>query len=199
MLTRAPQAAQGGLAASFWLLLLLNLLSTYSFGTALAFATLHGIQLGIPNPGVFFTAYAIGMMLARYGAGIVADRRGTRRSVPLALLVLTAGLVTVALARGITAFTAGAALVGCGFGAAQTLYWSEFVGRQGSGRAVASAWFTNAFDIGIMIGSFAGGWIAALGGFGLTYGIAALIAAAGLPLWAIYVRQAHGARQRQGI
>lgn len=186
---RAPEISRKDPKAAFGLLLLLNLLSTYAFGTVLSFATLHGMQLGIPNPGIFFTAYSVGTMLARYFGGHLADHYGTRWTVPLSLLVLAGGLGAVSLASEIVLFTAGAAWVGAGFGALQTLYWSEFVSRSPSERAAASAWFSNAFDAGIMVGAWIGGWVASWGGYPLTYGLAALLAAAGLPIWTVYRRK----------
>lgn len=99
-------------------------------------------------------AFSGGVMVSRWGAGVLGDRRGTGRTLPYAVLSAVlgaAGLVAAAVTAGGTATTvamiAGALAVGLGFGAIQndTLL---IMFASGSGYGPASAVWNTAFDAG---------------------------------------------------
>lgn len=165
-------------------LLALNMLVTYNFGMSITFASVYGIDLNVANPGIFFTSLAIGVMISRYLSGRAIDMHGVRVIGPISFGLITVGMVLLAGAKGLGAFVSGAFFVGAGFGSTQTLLWTALVATApASSRAMATAWFNNAFDVGGLLGSVIGGLIAEEFGYAAMYGVGAVVSVVGLALW----------------
>ncbi|SNT00880.1 Predicted arabinose efflux permease, MFS family [Geodermatophilus saharensis] len=131
--------------------------------------------------------------LTRWRAGLLADRVGTRRLVPAALLVGAAGLAVVALGLqvGDVVVLAGAAVFGAGYGAVQNLTLVTAFTRAGEGGSTAaSALWNAAFDAGTAAGALVLGLVAAGVGLPWTYVLVAGVLLAGLPLARVATRPA---------
>ena len=154
--------------------------------------------LPIERPdGVLATAalllFGVTGALTRWGAGLLADRAGTRLLLPLALLVAAAGLAAVALGLGAGAgwVLAGAALFGAGYGAVQNLTLLAAFARAGErGATAASAMWNASFDAGTAIGALTLGLVAAGVGLSWTYVLVAGVLLLTLPLARVAVRPA---------
>jgi predicted MFS family arabinose efflux permease len=123
--------------------------------------------------------------ITRWRAGVLADRLGSRRLLPLALGVGAVGLVVVAagLVAGDAWVLAGAAVFGAGYGAVQNLTLLTAFARAGEGGATAASAMWNAsFDAGTALGALALGIIAAGIGLPWTYVLVGVLLAAFLPL-----------------
>ena len=117
-------------------------------------------------------AFGVTGALARWRAGVLADRAGTRLLLPLALLVSAVGLAAVALglAAGAGWVIAGAAVFGAGYGTVQNLTLLAAFARAGEGGATAASAMWNAsFDAGTAVGALALGLVAAGVGLPWTY------------------------------
>jgi MFS family permease len=134
--------------------------------------------------GAALLLYGLAAAVARWLAGIAADRHRTARWLPGGLTMGGAGLLALAggLSGGLAALTlAGCALAGASLGIVQSLTLLSALGRVGNRRrAAASALWNVAFDtgtavgaalIGLMYGSVLGVW----GSLGL---LAAMLTAA---------------------
>jgi predicted MFS family arabinose efflux permease len=131
--------------------------------------------------------------LTRWRAGLLADRVGTRRLLPGALVVGAAGLAAVALGLqvGDAVVLAGAAVFGAGYGAVQNLTLVTAFTRAGEGGSTAaSALWNAAFDAGTAAGALALGLVAAGMGLPWTYVLVAGVLLAGLPLAGAATRRA---------
>jgi predicted MFS family arabinose efflux permease len=123
--------------------------------------------------------------VTRWGAGMLADRLGTRLLLPLSLVVAAIGLVGIAVGLGSGAgwALAGAAVFGAGFGAAQNLTLLAAFARAGEGgTTTASAMWNASFDAGMATGALALGFLAAWIGLDWTYVVVAALLAAAVPL-----------------
>ncbi|MEX5718781.1 MFS transporter [Geodermatophilus maliterrae] len=123
--------------------------------------------------------------LTRWRAGLLADRLGTGRLLPVTLLVGAAGLAVVALglSTGDAVVLLGAALFGAGYGAVQNLTLVTAFARAGEGGATtASALWNASFDAGTAIGALALGLVAAGVGLSWTYLLVAAVLVAALPV-----------------
>lgn len=129
--------------------------------------------------------FGIAAALARWGAGLAADRAGTRLLLPLALLVSVSGMAGVAVGlvlAGGWLVVASAAVFGAGYGAIQNLTLLEAFART-EHHGLASAVWNVCFDTGTALGAFAVGLIAAAGlGVPGAYLACALVIAVTLPL-----------------
>ncbi|SFO51440.1 Predicted arabinose efflux permease, MFS family [Geodermatophilus obscurus] len=131
--------------------------------------------------------------LTRWRAGLLADRVGTGRLMPLALLLGALGLagVGVGLGTGDAVVLAGAAVFGAGFGAVQNLTLVTAFARAGEGGATAASALWNAsFDAGTAVGALALGLVAAGVGLSWTYVLVAGTLLAALPLARVATRPA---------
>jgi predicted MFS family arabinose efflux permease len=123
--------------------------------------------------------------LARWRAGMVADRTGARWLLPASLVASAAGLVAVAAGlHGAAALVlVGAAVFGVGYGSTQNLTLLSAFGRAGSGGATAaSAMWNAAFDAGTAIGALALGGASAGIGLPWTFTLVAVVLALAVPL-----------------
>jgi len=131
--------------------------------------------------------------VTRWRAGMLADRLGTGRLLPLALVVAAIGLVVtvVGLDAGAGWVLAGVAVFGAGFGAAQNLTLVAAFARAGaSGTTTASAMWNASFDAGTATGALVLGLVAAGIGLDRTYLLVAALLAAAVPLASAAARAA---------
>jgi len=129
--------------------------------------------------------------LSRWRAGILADRVGSRKLLPAAVLVGSAGMALIAggLAFPTSALVlTGAAVLGLGYGSVQNVSLLVAFDRAGPrNQAVASAAWNAAFDSGTAIGALVVGVAATAGpgggvGFGWSFAGCAILIALTVPL-----------------
>ena len=123
--------------------------------------------------------------VARWRAGVLADRVGTGLLLPLAVAVGAVGLAVagVGLWTAPAWVLAGAALFGAGFGAVQNLTLLRAFARAGeSGTTAASALWNGSFDAGTASGALLLGLVFGAVGLPWTFVLSALALAAVLPL-----------------
>jgi predicted MFS family arabinose efflux permease len=114
--------------------------------------------------------------ITRWRAGLLADRFGSRRLLPLALCLGAAGLVAAWV-------LVGAAVFGAGFGAVQNLTLLAAFARAGEGGATAASAMWNAsFDAGTAAGALGLGIVAVGIGLPWTYVLVAALLVAALPV-----------------
>ena len=139
--------------------------STFLAPSARAFDPVAGATVG----GICLGVVGAGQMLARYAAGVIADRTGGAGKVLAPALALGAtgmAIVAFVLSTEVSAWwiLLGALLYGMGFGAVQNESLLLLFQRLTSARASqASAYWNIAFDGGTGIGSFLLGAVAAAG------------------------------------
>lgn len=179
-------------------ILCVNFTVTLNFGMAFTFAAVHGTSLGLTNPGLFFTAFALGSTTMRLISGQAIDRLGVNRVGIPGFSVLLIGLAALATATGPYGFFGGAFLMGLGHGTCQTLLWAQLVQTATEGRAMAAAGMTNAFDIGIILGSVVGGQIAEHLSFTWMYAGGAAVSLLGATVWIIATRRVQPRVEKAG-
>ncbi|MGY1711319.1 MFS transporter [Geodermatophilus sp. SYSU D00758] len=123
--------------------------------------------------------------VARWRAGLLADRLGTGALLPAGLVAAALGLAGVAagLVAGDGWVLAGAALFGIGYGAVQNLTLLRAFARAGeSGATAASAMWNASFDTGTAVGALVLGLAAERTGLPWTYTAVAVVLLLALPL-----------------
>lgn len=173
-------------------------LCSFGYGGITSFVAVRSDELGIAPRSVFFTAFALTVLVTRLFSGRVADRVGHRRFLLPCLALVTVGLALTALARTRTALVIAAAVFGLGFGNQYPAFVShvmKFVDPARRGAAFGG--ILAAFDTGVGTGSIGVGALAGRIGFGAAFGVAAGLSAFSIPyfLWAekrFLRRPAHG-------
>jgi MFS family permease len=147
------------------------------YGSIISFVTLYAAELGIARAGLFFSAFAAGVVLTRLVAGRIFDRHGPKPVISASLGVLAAGYVILALVHTEMGFLAAAFVLGLGFGAVTPSLQTMAVNSvPAARRGAANGTLFSAFDIGIGLGSSLLGAVAqSAGSYATMYWLAGLI------------------------
>jgi MFS family permease len=125
-----------------------------TYGSIVSFLPLFQEKQGIANAGIFFSVFAITLILVRTLAGKLSDIKGRKFVIVPGMILITLGLFFVATANSLTAFLVAALLYGLGFGLFHPTMMALLVDRVSpQGRGAAMGTFTAAFDLGIGVGS----------------------------------------------
>lgn len=190
----ADQARGGTLPARLhhlveWRVLVLGVtlfLYAFSYGGITSFTALYADQLGIAPKAIYFTAFALAIIVTRPFIARYADQVGHERVVLPCLVVVAAGVGLLALAQSRTGFVISALVFGSGFGSAYPIFVAHLMKRVPQDRRGATfGALIGAFDIGIGTGSMTIGWIGEHYGYSRAFGVAAAIASLSVPyyLW----------------
>ena len=122
--------------------------------------------------------------------GPLGDRFGYRRVFAPCLVLITAGLVLLAVATTRSGLILSAIVFGTGFGTAYPVFAAYVThGVREDRRGAAFGAVLAAFDTGIGTGSSSLGWLVAHFGYGTAFGIAAALSALALPAFFFADRQ----------
>ena len=156
-----------------WLAVAL-LFVTAGYGGVTTFVVVYAQELGIPNPGLFFTLLAAGMVAARLSAGRLLDRHGPAPVLGAGLLLLL-GCYALLFA-GRAGFYPAAVALGLGFGTVVPSLQAMAPGMVPSERrGAAFATLLSSFDVGIGGGVYLLGHLARGLGYGPMYAAAGLL------------------------
>ena len=158
-------------------------LATLGYAALAAFVVLHLDERGIGHGAEVFTVFAFTIVATRVVAGGLPDRLGATRCAAGAAAVEAAGLVTIGLAQSPIAAFAGAIAMGAAFSTIFPSLALLVINRVPEDRrGVAMGTFTACFDVGVGLGAPIAGAAAALGGYELSFYVAALGALAAMSL-----------------
>jgi predicted MFS family arabinose efflux permease len=159
-----------------------------------SFISLYAKQLGVANPGLFYTLYAVGVVVIRSVVGRVFDRRGPGLVMAAGLALLGLCYITLALWRTEVGYLAGGLLFGLGYGASVPTVQAMVVSVvPPARRGAANATLFAIYDVGMSIGPYVNGLLAETGGgYPTMYlvGASLLVVPAGLFWWRVTPR--HG-------
>ncbi len=135
----------------------LMLLAT-SFSCTASYLVLYGTLLGIEGIGLYFTVYALCLIVTRPVLGKLADRFGSARVLIVGILFFAASYVTLSQAKDMNGLLVAAVLGSAGFGCCapliQTLGLSSV---EPSRRGAASNTVFTGLDLGMLLGPVTGG------------------------------------------
>ena len=183
----APEALGPGLAMT---------MATFGYAALAGFIVLHLDDRGIDHGAGIFTAFALTVVAARVLFGWLPDRFGGVKCAVGAGLLEAAGLVVIAFAGDLVTALAGAVAVGAAFSLifpSLVLLVMDRVPQQR--RGIAMGTFTACFDLGVGLGAPIAGAAAALGGYGFSFGAAA-VAAIGASTLAVLLGRHRGGAAR---
>jgi MFS family permease len=163
----------------------------FPYGGVVGLLPLFAARAGLGNPGLFFAAFAVAVVLVRPRAGYLADRLGRAAVVAPALAAAGLALAVLALTRSPGGLVAAAVVFGVGFGAAQPALMAmagDRVPAAERGRAMGTLY--TAWELGISSGSVVLGLTADRLGYGAMWWAAAAAAWLGaLAAWPAALRE----------
>ena len=145
-----------------------------------SYLVLFARSMRVDGIGIFFTVNAASLLISRPLVGRLTERFGPSKTLPTAICIFAAGMVTISCARGLPAFIAAAVLVAFGYGACQPLIQALCIRNTPSDRrGAASATSMYGSDIGYLCAPFiAGRMVDRLGYSGMFLGMTVFLAAA---------------------
>lgn len=133
-------------------------------------------SLGIPSIALFFTVYAIVLLVARPFFGRLADRADMKYVVIPSFLLFIASFVVVGLARSLPLMLVAAVLAAAGFGALSPAIQTiciKTVSPERRGVASNTQYF--GMDLGYFLGPFLGGFVYKYTNYSAMYMITGII------------------------
>lgn len=158
-----------------------------TYGSIVSFLSLFAQKQGIANPGIFFTVFAVTLILVRALAGKLSDIKGRKFVIIPGMVLIAAGLGVLSTASALDSFLVAALLYGIGFGLVHPSLMALLVDMvSDEGRGAAMGTFTAAFDLGIGAGSIFLGLILQYFDFQVMYMLSGLIALSGAVLLILF-------------
>lgn len=159
-------------------------LVSFGYGGITSFAALFAERSGIAPKGIFFTVFALVVLVTRPFAGRLADEVGHRRFVMPCFVLTSLGMSLLAAASSRAGMAFAAVVFGLGFGSLYPAFAAHVVKHVDPGRrGAAFGGILAAFDTGIGTGSLALGYLIGWRGFAVAFGVAAFLSALALPLF----------------
>ncbi len=184
---RAPRGAAHHGPLVEWHVLVLSLtlfLYSFGYGGITSFVALYADQNGVVPKSIFFTAFALTILVTRPISGPLADRIGHRRVFLPCLGLIVIGLALLAFDGSRRGLVTSAIVFGAGLGSAYPAYAAYVMHHvDDSRRGAAFGSILAAFDTGIGTGSVTTGWIAQRAGFSAAYAAAAVLATLSVPFF----------------
>jgi MFS family permease len=175
VLTKAPLVERSAIFPSLIIAIL-----ALTYASLVSFLPLFALNRGIENPGLFFTIYAIVVLLTRSFAGWISDRYGRATTIVPGMILASLALGILSHSSSLFMFLGVAFLFGLAFAAVQPALMALAIDRANpSARGAAMGTFTAAMDLGIGAGSFLWGFVAESFGFSNMYIAAGMVSLAG--------------------
>jgi MFS family permease len=186
----ADRHASGGLLE--WRVLVTSFtlfLYSFGYGGITSFAAMYADVSGTSPKGIYLTTLAIVILLTRPVTGRLGDAWGYKRVFVPCLVMISCGLMCLAIGGTRFWMIASAVIFGLGFGTAYPAYVGYVMkGVSASRRGAAFGAILAAFDTGIGTGSTSMGWLIGRVGFAGAFGVAAALSALALPYFLVIDR-----------
>lgn len=139
--------------------ILLALLSM-GFGCTNAFMVIYGQVRGVDQIGLYFTVYAVSLLVSRPVFGSLTDKLGTTKVLIPAICVFALSYVLIGMSTTLAGFLASAVVAACGFGICSPLLQAlVFKVTPHRFRGAGSNTSYTGLDVGNLIGPYAGGMV----------------------------------------
>lgn len=173
-----------------WVPCLLALAVGLPWGSLMNFLPLFGVERGIANVGLFFTAYGLMAITARMPLGRLSDRVGRMTVIVPATMLLSLALAGLKVVGSVELLIVVAILYGLGDSGTWTAMMALVVDEAPlEVRGTAIGVLYACFDLGVGLGGVAMGPVAGTVGYGGMYLLLALIALAGVAAFAGLMRK----------
>jgi MFS family permease len=166
-----------------------SLLHGFVWGSLIAFLPLYAVQCGIRNPGHFFSAIAIMLIMGRTLGGRIVDTYSKGKIIPIFICTSIITMVILSFSRTLPMFIVAGLLWGTGTAflvPASMAYALEYAGSSG-GTAVGT--FRAFTDFGVALGPAIMGTIIPLTGYRTMFLCLALICFINLNYFQFYVKK----------
>ena len=168
---------------------MLSFMFSFSWGGLGAFFPLYAIQCEVKNPGHFFSAMAIVLIVARLTGGRILDTHSKEKVIPVFILTSMAALLILAFSKTLTMFIFVGMLwgVGAGFFPPVSLAYALEYADSYDGTAVGT--YQAAMDSGFGLGPVIAGIIIPATGYRMLFVCLACVCILNLCYFQFFLKQ----------
>ena len=141
------------------------LLFSFAYGILSTYLAIYGrTEVGITDgTGLFFVIMACGLVMSRMRVGMMLNRGLVSQSIIVGMIIIIVGFGLFVIFRQPAGFYSSAFVLGLGFGTMCSALQAMFINlAPHSRRGTANSTYFTAWDMGIGLGVFIGGYIAEL-------------------------------------
>jgi MFS family permease len=171
---------------------IIALLVTITWGALTTFFPLYALSHGVTNPGLFFAAFAITLILARSFGGKIFDIYDREKVLLPCLFNLIISMILLAFSTTLPMFILVAVIWGMGTAFIYPTLLAYTIDRAGSSRGPAMGTFTALTDLGAGMGSVIMGIILQLTSYPMMFICLALTGIVNLLYFYFFVRNKGG-------
>jgi MFS family permease len=165
-------------------------------GAMIYFIAVFGNSVGIARVGTFFLVFSLAAILTRFGLGDLSDRRGRKKVILPAAIIIAGNLFLIAQVGSVPLLLVTGFVGGLGQGLifpALSTYIIDFLGPGNKGLAISL--YLSLFDVGMGIGSPFFGWMSDLAGYRWMYRIAGIFLLASTAAFMLKAPATEGAKE----
>ena len=162
-----------------------------ALGGITAFFPLFAIGCGVKNPGLFYSATAVMLVLSRLTVGKIFSLYKKEKIIVGSILIMIISLVTLALSSTLSMFILAGFLWGIGFGVLFPLAMAYSLEYAGSSDGVAVATYQAFMDLGIAAGPAIAGVMLPFTGYRVMFLCQGLFCFVSLMYFQFYLKNRH--------
>ena len=168
---------------------LLSFMFSFSWGGLGAFFPLYAIKCGVKNPGHFFTAMAIVLIVARLTGGKILDTYSKEKVIPIVILTSMTALLILAFSTTLPMFIFVGMLWGIGGGFLPPVSMAYALEYAGSSDGTAVGTYQAFMDLGFGLGPAIMGMIIPLTGYPVMFLCLACVCFVNVCYFQFYLRK----------
>lgn len=166
---------------------------TFSYGAIASFVSIYGGEQGVHNIGLYFTVYAVMVLVSRPFFGTMVDKRNARIVCVPGFIMMAFGLIMLYFANNLALFLISGITFGLGFSAGQSALQAMAVRNAPPTRiGAANGTFYTGFDGGIGLGAVVSGILANSYGYGKMFSLMAIAPLIGALIMYLYSKKVEG-------
>jgi MFS family permease len=168
---------------------IVSFLFSFSWGGLSAFFPLYAIKCGVANPGHFFSAMAIVLILARLTGGRILDTYSKEKIIPIVIFTSMCALLILSFSRTLPMFIFVGMLWGVGGGFLPPVCMAYALEYAGTSDGTAVGTYQAFMDFGFGIGPTIMGIIVPFTGYPAMFLCLSLICVANLCYFQLYLKK----------
>jgi len=168
---------------------LMAFLTHIIWGALMAFFPLYALSQGMTNPGFFFAAYAVVLILGRTLGGKLMDRYSREKVMLPCLTTYIISMAILAFSKSVPMFIFVAVVWGMGNAFLMPSLLAYALERAGSSRGTVTGTFTAIGDLGVSVGPIVMGFVLRLTSYPVMFLCLSLTGLINLGYFYFFVRE----------
>jgi len=163
----------------------------FLWGGVAAFFPLYAVSHGVDNPGFFFGACALTLIVGRMLGGRILDRHSREKFILPCLIIFIVSMVLLSVSKTLSLFILVAVIYGMGIAFFFPIMVVYTVERPGAARGPAMGTFTAASDLGVGLGAVIMGVVLRLTNYPVMFLSLALVAAMSVGYFRFFMKNSN--------